>query len=299
MDISRTDLPLLLSLDMLIEERNVSRAAARLGISQPALSAQLARLRDIFGDPLLVQSGRRMVPTARADELRAPLHRLLSELGALVRAGIAFDPATSDRVFHIAAPDFLHAAVTSRMINDVAKVAPDVRIAMVPATDAWSGMEQDRIDLLVTSIGTTPKEAVAQKLFDEHFVMVQRKGHPRGANPPDIDEFCDLSHVLIALSEAAFRGPVDDTLKAMSRKRRVAVSVSGFLIAPQVIAQTDYVAIVPQTVAALFDHQLDAMEPPFPQPGFPVAMSYHPRRKADAGLAWLRQQIKQCLCVAE
>ncbi|GFE64526.1 LysR family transcriptional regulator [Litoreibacter roseus] len=295
MNISRSDLPLLVSLDTLLATRNVSRAAEKLGISQPALSTQLARLRDLFDDPLLVQSGRRMVPTPRAEALQNPLHQLLSDLGALIRDGIGFDAATSDRDFRIAAPDFLHAAITTKIMDRVATTAPNVRIAMIPGADVWTGMENDRIDLLITSVGTTPPEAIAQKLFDERFVAVQRKDHPRGTGPLDLDTFCSLTHVLIALNEAAFRGPVDEQLAKMGRSRQVVVSAAGFLMAPEVIARSNHIAVIPETVAMLFDHLLDRTAPPFDQPGFAVMMSHHPRRKGDMGLDWLKQQVKDAL----
>jgi len=295
MDIPRADLPLLVSLDTLLDQRNVSRAAEKLGISQPALSTQLARLRDMFDDPLLVQSGRRMVPTPRTEALQAPLRELLSDLGALVRDGIGFDPGSSTRDFRIAAPDFLHAAITARIIQTVAQDAPGVRIAMIPASDVWAGMENDRIDLLITSIGTTPADAVAQKLFAEQFVVVQRKDHPRGTGPLDLETFCSLTHVLNALNEAAFRGPVDDQLAKRGHARRVVVSSSGFLMTPEVVARSDHIAVIPEAVARLYDHLLDWTPPPFDQPGFPVMMSHHPRRKGDKGLEWLKDVVKDVM----
>jgi DNA-binding transcriptional LysR family regulator len=293
MDINRTDLSLLASVVVLIEERSVSRAAVRLGLSQPAMSAQLARLRDIFGDPLLVQSGRKMVPTERAETLLQPLKHHLEELNDLVRKRAAFDPATSTRTFKIMAQDHFHAVISLPLAERIASVAPGIRLALLPASSdpraLWEALEGDGADFLITSIRLTPTDAIAAKLFDEHFVFAQRKGHARGTTPPDIEELCALDNVLISTGSGSFSGPVDELLKTQGRSRRVALSVPSFLLGPQAVANSNSVAILPQSVASLYADDLELFEPPILPPSFPVLLSWHPKRQGDPAGIWLKE----------
>jgi DNA-binding transcriptional LysR family regulator len=169
-DFQGTDLNLLVSLDVLIEEANVTRAAVRLNVSQPALSAQLARLRDLFHDPLLVPSatGRGMIPTARALQLRGPLHIALKDLETVVKRPPAFDPLTAGRVFAIAASDHLTAVLGTRLIARVHKVAgPGVRVSFrTPNPDLIAAqLERGQVDLLIGDQRNVPSEMKSRRLF--------------------------------------------------------------------------------------------------------------------------------------
>jgi DNA-binding transcriptional LysR family regulator len=211
-DLQGTDLNLLVSLDVLIEEANVTRAAARLNISQPALSAQLTRLRDLFRDPLLVPSttGRGMIPTARALQLRGPLHVALKDLETVVKRPPAFDPLTAERVFAIAASDHLTAVLGTRLIERVHKVAaPGVRVSFrTPNPDLIAAqLERGQVDLLIANQRNVPSEMKSCTLYEDRHVMAQRKGHPRGTQPLDLDTYCGLSHVLVSHSgSGSFQG---------------------------------------------------------------------------------------------
>jgi DNA-binding transcriptional LysR family regulator len=187
LDLKGTDLNLLVSVNTLIEERNVTRAATRLNISQPALSAQLARLRDMFQDPLLVPSntGRGMVPTVRAQELKKALHVALTDIETVIKRRPAFDPRTTDRTFTVAASDQLTAVLGVGLITRSQKLAgPGVRVSfrisnpdLIPTQ-----LERGQIDLLIGDHGNAPTDLKSQKLYEEHHVMAQRKGHPRARN---------------------------------------------------------------------------------------------------------------------
>lgn len=294
MDLRQADLGLLIALDALIAERSVTRAAARLGLSQPAMSAQLARLRDLFDDPLLVAFGKRMVPTARATELQEPLHRLLDELTALVRERRTFDPSTSDRTFRVMATDHMHRIVSLPTIEVLAEAAPGVRLAMVlyDARRAWQALEEDAIDVLIASDRwLTPKDAHARVLMEEGFVFVQRKGHPRGRKQLDIDRFCSLDHILVSPDGGGFFGASDETLATLGRKRRVVASLPSFLLAAPLVATTDLVAVLPERLARLMDDVFDIFALPFESARFNVVMSWHARRDRDPGHQWLRENI--------
>ncbi|WP_406853786.1 LysR family transcriptional regulator [Alsobacter sp. KACC 23698] len=290
MDIRPADLGLLVALQALLTERSVTRAADRLGLSQPAMSAQLARLRDLFDDPLLVQSGRRMVPTARAADLEEPLGRLLKDLGALVRERRRFEPAVSDRVFRVMATDYMHRLFTLPVLSAAAPLAPAVRMAMLPQEVGreWRVMEDDKVDVLVASERLTPPEARSRILGEEGVVMVQRKGHPRGSAAPDLDAFCALDHVLVSPDGGGFVGATDTTLKALGRSRRVVASLPSFLLAAPLVVSSDLVAVLPEGLARTMTRELDLFPLPFASARFRIVLSWHARAQNDEGHRWLR-----------
>src|SRR5258708_17279920 len=205
LDLKGTDLNLLVSLDALIEERNVTRAAVRLNISQPALSAQLARLRDMFQDPLLVPSntGRGMIPTVRALELKEALHVALMDIETVIKRPPAFDPRTADRTFAVAASDQLTAVLGVGLVTRTQKLAgPCVRVSFrSPNPDLIpTHLERGQIDLLIGDRRNVPADLKSQKLYDEHHEMAQRTGHPRAKKPIDLNAYGSLPHVLVSHS---------------------------------------------------------------------------------------------------
>lgn len=295
-DIRGVDLNLLLSLDVLIEETNVTRAAARLGISQPGLSAQLARLRDIFGDPLLVPSetGRGMLPTVRAQQLKDPLHAALKDLETVIRQPVTFDPKTDARAFSIAASDNATIVLGLPLVERLREIAgPDVRIAFQTARADLIAAQLERgdVDLLIGSNKMLPPAMKARKLVDERYVMAQRKGHPRGTAPLDLDAYCGLKHVLVSTSGGSLRGFIDEQLEALGRRRSVVLSVHQFVLAPMVLEHTDYVATLPERFARRFADRLDVLELPFNAEGFSLFAGWHPRSHADPAHVWLRREL--------
>lgn len=296
MDMRGVDLNLLVSLDVLIEEANVTRAAARLGISQPALSAQLARLRDLFGDPLLVPSetGRGMLPTTRALELRDPLHAALKDLEIVVRRPPRFDPTTDERRFAIAASDNATVVLGLALIERLkATAAPGIRLSFQTARgDLIAGqLERGDIDLMIGSHLMVQPAMKARKLIDERYVMVQRKGHPRGTAPLDLVAYCALDHVLVSTSGGSFRGFIDEQLEPLGYRRNVALSVHQFILAPMVVEHTDFVSTLPERFARRFADRVDIFELPFAAQGFSLYAAWHPRSHADPAHRWLREQL--------
>jgi DNA-binding transcriptional LysR family regulator len=294
-DIRTVDLNLLRSLDVLIEEANVTRAASRLGLTQPGLSAQLARLRDIFGDPLLVPSetGRGMVPTRRALEIREPLRVALKDLAAVVRQSPRFDPLTDARSFAIATSDNAAIVLGLPLIERVrAAAGAGVRISFIGSSAAISSqLERGDIDLLIASERALPPAMKARKLLDESYVMVQRKDHPRGQGALDLDAYCALDHVLVSTSGGSFHGFIDEQLEQLGHRRNVALSVHQFIMAPMIVAATDFVSTLPRRLAMRFADRLDLVDLPFPAKGFSLFAAWHPRAHGDSALSWLRQQL--------
>ncbi|MCX4144464.1 MULTISPECIES: LysR family transcriptional regulator [Paraburkholderia] len=297
-DLRGIDLNLLVSLDALLAESNVTRAAERLHLTQPAVSTQLSRLRQIFGDPLLLpaETGRGMTRTARALELMEPLHAALKNLEAVVRHQPAFDPHTDTRRFVIAAHDNATAVLGMRLMECLpASAGPGVRVAFVIGDQptAASRLESGEIDLLLGSDRMIPPSMKVRKLYDEHFVFVQRKGHPRGDAPLDLDTYCALDHVLVSTSGGSFHGFMDEHLDELGRERRVALSLQHFALVPELLSKTDYVSTLPSRFAARYLDRLDTFALPFEARGFTLCAGWHPRNQADPALVWLREMLAE------
>ena len=292
MDLKQSEIGLLIALDALLEEENVTAAARRLGITQPAMSAQLARLRALFGDPLLAASGRKLLPTARAIEIKAPLRILLADLDLLVRETAEFEPSTTERAFRIIGTDYVHAVFSSPLTEAMAKQAPLAKLALLPFDPPalWSQLEQDKADLALAT-GMNLPEARRRPGLTETFKVIQRKGHPRGAGPVTLDEFCAAEHLLVSPEGGGFIGAADKILAEMGRARRIACSAPSFLLAPALIARSDYLAVIPARLADLYSESVDNFDPPFKPPEFAVDLLWHPRRQKDPAHVWLRSLI--------
>lgn len=299
MDLKQSDIGLLIALDALLDAASVTGAAVALGISQPAMSAQLARLRTLFNDPLLMSSGRKLVPTARALEIKQPLRVLLADLDLLVRESVRFDPATTDRTFHLVATDYVHAVLSTAILQAFAQEAPNARLALLAfdPPDVWPQLEHDEADLTLAT-GMNLPEARRRPGLVEVFKVIQRKGHPRGAAPFTLDTFCAAEHILVSPEGAGFFGAADRVLADAGRSRRVACSVPSFLLAPELVAASDLIALVPVRMAALYGDRIDRFDPPFQSPGFSVDLLWHPRRQKDPAHIWLRTLIARIAATA-
>ena len=292
MDLKQSEVGLLIALDALLEEESVTAAAQRLGISQPAMSAQLARLRALFNDPLLTASGRKLIPTARALELKQPLRLLLADLDLLVRESAQFDPASTDRTFRVIGTDYVHAVLSTTLLQAVAQEAPKARVALLafdpPAV--WPQLERDTADLAIVT-GMNLPEARKRPGLIETFTVIQRKGHPRGLAPFTMDAFCEEEHILVSPEGGGFVGATDRVLAETGRSRRISCSVPSFLLAPTLVANSDRIALIPLRLAALHSGLVDQIAPPFPSPEFSVDLLWHPRRHKDPAHVWFRSLV--------
>ncbi|RON52281.1 LysR family transcriptional regulator [Pseudomonas frederiksbergensis] len=295
MDIRRSDLPLLISLNALLEEQNVTRAAKRLNISQPALSTQLGRLRDLFDDPLLVPSeaGRGMVPTDRALAIAPRLHQALLDLQGAVAWSEDFKPLTARRDFVVAVNDNIFTLVGLTVAQSIlAHQAPGIRLSFVTPIEAslTYRMEKGEIDLYVGLTRQVPEALKSRFLLQDTFRLAQRKGHPRGTKNPDLDEYCTLTHVMVS-QEGQFKSSVDSTLESLGRQRHVALTVAGYNQIPLVLGDTDCVATLPDRLLQRYATGLDILPLPFHLPAFDVAMAWHPRSHEDPAHHWLREHF--------
>ncbi len=293
-DMAEADLGLLVALETLLAERNVTRAAVRLGLGQPALSARLARLRHLFDDQLLVPAanGRGMVPTPRALALQGSLEEALGLFRGMLRASGEFDPATSRRTFSIAMQEQPAAALAPALAAAVLRAAPAVRLAVVrPDRDAAAQLEEGAVDLVVAPAEQATSSLMVRALLDNDFLTAQRKGHPRGTGPLDLDAFCALDHVVVSTDGGGFSGVVDRTLAGLGRTRRVALSIHSYGLAPLVVAGTDCLCTLPGRLLRRFGAEVDLFPPPLPLPRPSLVALWHARDQDDPGHHWFRECV--------
>ncbi|WP_432240132.1 LysR family transcriptional regulator [Herbaspirillum robiniae] len=292
LDIRSLDLNLLKALDALLDERNVTRAAARLGVTQPAMSGILARLRENFDDPLFARAQRGIVPTPRALELAQPVRKVLSDIGALLQPPV-FDPASATLDFSIAATDYALRAIAVPFLAALKQRAPHVRVALASVEDGplQERLERGETDLALTSPDDTPPGLHARQLFDERYVCALREGHPAAAGKRlSLKQFCTLDHALASYAGDPFHGVTDDALTALGMRRRVTLSVKRFLILPEILRASDMVAIVPYRLVAGVEG-LRLLEPPLEIPGFTKIAAWHERTHRDPAHRWLRELL--------
>ncbi len=290
MNLNSLDLNLLTALDALLREANVSRAALRIGLSQPAASHALQRLRDIFGDPLLVRTGARMELTPRAQALRAPLAQALDQVRGLFVPD-DFDAARSERQFRLMMPDLAVELLMPPLMERVTQAAPNVRIDVVP----WRGpaifhAEFARTIDLVISIGNAFKGFHRQLLYTDSDALAVRRGHPQAAKLKRRETFLAARHVGVIIRGNS-EDLIDTWLRTKGIERHISLVVSGYLEALHVAARTDLVAFVPRRLIAALSKQfgLVTVMPPL-DPGIDEQFMFHPTRaQMDPGSIWLRR----------
>lgn len=291
------DLPLLMSLDVLLEECNVTRAAARLNVSQPALSAQLARLRQWLGDPLLVpaENGRGMAPSPFALKLHRRLQPALAVLTAAVRPDADdFDPGSAARTFRIAANNTGTAVILpglARRLQTLGNKGLRMTFDRPDGPDLASRLERGEIDLCVGTACMLPPGLLTRELVTTPYVMVQRTGHPRGRRPVTLEQYCALEHVNVA-RDSGLHGSTDEQLYRLGQSRHVMLAVRDFSAVPAIVAQSDLVCTVPAFLAPQCRPWAEVVELSFPFLTYTLCMAWHPGSDDDAGLAWLRVQLQ-------
>ncbi len=292
MNLNSLDLNLLVALDALLLEANVSRAAMRIGLSQPATSHALQRLRDMLGDPLLVRTGARMELTPRAQALRGPLAQTLDQVRGLFIPD-DFDAASSERQFRLMMPDLAVELLVPPLMEKVTRLAPNVRLDVVP----WRGpaiftTEFARTIDLVISIGDAFRAFHRQLLYTDRDALAVRRGHPVGAKLQRRDVFLNARHVAVVI-RGQNEDLIDGWLRGKAIGRRIALAVPGYIEALHVVARTDLVAFVPRRLIGALSKQLSLMTvtPPL-DPGIDEQFMFYPTRaQVDPGSIWLRKLV--------
>lgn len=293
MNVGNVNLNLLVAFQALFEERSVTRAASRAGITQPAMSNTLAQLRMLFDDSLFTRSGSGLVPTARAIALADPIGRGLKLLDSALVAP-TFDEARSNRQFTLGASDYVEFVLLPPLLARLAQIAPHVRLRIRPwgSHSIPAELARGELDSMIGFYNDVPVRHRHALLFSDEYVCVVRRGHPRVKKRLTLKRYLELSHVLVSTSNDA-PGSVDRALAARGLRRHVGLRVSHFLSVPMVVARTDYVAALDRRVAEAFAEALELtiLEPPLELPVGRVGQVWHESVDADPGHRWLREVI--------
>lgn len=290
------DIQLLRAFTVLMAERNVSRAAERLRISQPAASQALARLRKLFDDPLLLRSRDGMVPTDRALQIERHATRLLDEYGRLVAPPGPFRPAESRRTFVLTGTEYVEFILTPRLLSRIGTEAPHVRIEMrVPDPERILDLlASGEVDLRIGWVRDPPPSLRSQQLFQDHLVCIARLGHPAIAGALTQKQFLALPHVRPQIGGRTTTGRVvDERVAALGGELHLHLLVQNFLTVPFSVARSDLIATVPRRLVTEFRPQLplQVLDPPIRLPRMRYAAYWHERSHKDPGHQWLRRVV--------
>jgi DNA-binding transcriptional LysR family regulator len=295
-NLSAVDLNLLPVLQAVLAERNATRAAARLHVTQSAVSNALARLRRVFADPLVVRVARGLEPTPRALELAPRLDALLTQLDGLISAASAFEPARSTRRFTVACSDAIEFVVIPHLAALMAKRLPraSLRVVTIDHMVASNGLATGEVDLLIGMPPTLPPGCTSERLFRDDMVCVVRAGHPtiRGRKLT-LAAYVDTPHVEVALFGRA-DPRVDTVLARIHRARRIAVSVPHFSAIAPVVEQTSAIATLARRLAGVLAHRrpLRLLPLPIELPPIEIVQIHHARTDGDAGTQYLRGLVR-------
>ncbi|MCS3763345.1 LysR family transcriptional regulator [Bradyrhizobium centrosematis] len=303
-DLSRIDLNLLVLFRVVLEERHVGRAAARLSLTPSAVSHALGRLRLLLNDPLFLRTPKGVVPTARALELGEPVAEIIARIERLIGSAAPFDPKTSSRRFTIGAPDAVLVSAIGPLLRSIATAAPHIDIGLIhlmpaPRGGAIGEPWQENLDMLERrelDIAMLPLPAVSprfepRRLYEEDFVLAMRKGHPL-ARAPSHAAFAQSQHMLVSLSGEP-RGFVDEMLAKRGLERRIALTVPNFMMALAQLSESDLIAALPRRLIEQYAGRfgLVFVELPFARKADTIRAIATKAAMRDAGIAWLMQVV--------
>lgn len=291
-NLRRIDLNLLVALQALLEERNVTRAAQRLGMSQPAASRALGRLRALFSDALLVDAPGGYVLSARANEIRPHLQRILAGVGDMLEAN-AFDPATATGHIRLLMPDLQAAVLAPHLLARLAREAPllDLDIA-APGANGFEMLEHGGAEAMVALIDDAPAGIQRRRLYDEELVTLMRAQHPALARKLTLERFLALEHIVVSVTGVG-AAPVDEALARLGQTRRVKLRVPNFFAAVEIAARSDLVMTLPASLAraAATMERFVSLAPPLDLGTFTMSLAWHARQQDAPRHIWLRRAI--------
>ena len=301
------DLNLLKIFDAVMAERNLTRAAHQLALTQPAVSNAMRRLREALGDELLVRQGRTLEPTARAQELWPAVRDTLQRLQQALAPNV-FDPDTASTTFVLTMADATAAELMPPLVEVITRRAPDVSLRVVPLTtrDPRKMLDEGHADLAIGNFPAVMADLTARaqsgeavsflhhRLFQGDYVCAMRRGHPLAKGTLTLDRFCAARHMLVSFSGRAY-GFIDEALGALDRSRRVVLTVNQFFTAGKIVAQSDLLTVLPRHFVNVtgFADQLVLRELPFVSPTIQVDAVWHQRKDSSSAHAWLRTQVAE------
>ncbi|VEI19547.1 Symbiotic regulator homolog 1 [Serratia plymuthica] len=289
---SHVDLNLLKLFNALVKERSVTRAGLLLGLSQPAASRALGRLRRLLNDRIVVRSSTGLELTPRASVLAEPVARLLEDARSIV-APAEFDPAIATGCFTIATVDHLALLVMPTLISKLAQQAPGLTLEIPPPLGSnVTLIAQGGADLAIGAYDNLPARFHQRLLYDEDMVCLVRRDHPVITTGLTLDKFAALSHILVIITGQG-KSLIDVALAQYGLTRRVAMRLPFFLVAPRLVAESDMILSLPRRLAMQFikSEMIEVLELPLTMDSFPMTMIWHERHHENPAHIWLRQQV--------
>lgn len=289
------DLNLLVALDALLAERNVTRAAGRIGLSQPGMSSALGRLRKLFADPLLVREGTALVPTARAQSLVQPVREALNLIEHAIKDRAGFDPATDECTVRVSCSDYSVLILIAPLIRRLAAEAPGVTIQVQPRSpDPVQTLRDGEADLVIEPVeimggATLP----SQRLFVDRWLCCVWDGNTQVDDTMPLETYLRLGRVVYSMGAGKPVALVDEHLARLGPPRRVEFSVESFLLAPFLLQGTDLVTLVLERAVPLLQRTaaIRLLEPPMDLPSITQTMWWSPARTTDPAHSWVRARI--------
>ncbi|MDM0043807.1 LysR family transcriptional regulator [Variovorax dokdonensis] len=293
----KIDLHLIRVLHTVLTDRSVSRAAIRLGMYQPAVSAALKRLRDLAGDPLLVRSGSGMVPTDAGLRMIEPSAAILRAAEMLFSDARGFDPANSDRTFRIAASDYLDPQFLPQLVAQVKAQAPSACIEVYPLSsdaDYHAHLAQGQLDVVVGNWARPPEDLHMARLFDDELVSLVNRDHPATRRGWDVDTWLALDHIAPTPLHPGARGIVDQMLDGMGLRRNIAARCAHFSLIPDIVATSLLVLTTGRQFCERFTQRLPLamLDCPIALPRLEYYQLWHERTHSSSAARWLRERIK-------
>lgn len=304
MNIGRVDLNLLVYLDVLLREGSVTRAAQQLGITQPAMSNGLRRLRDLFSDPLLVRTSDGMSPTERAQELQPVIRRVLGELELALQPLEEFDARLCSRVFHIMVSDYAESTLVPELVKRLHQDAPNVILDFLTPSDVtFKDVEAGKVDLAINRFDEMPQSFHQMTLWQDDFVCLINPQNP-AVNKFNIDTYLASQHIWVSKTgmgagvgvdpEKVVRlGWVDNALSKLGHKRKISIFTRHYQMPALLALNNDLIATLPRKVAQMQadSSQLQVKKPPFDIPAFELKMAWSPLLQHHQAHRWLRRII--------
>jgi len=296
MDFHGIDLNLLAAFDALVSERNVTRAAVRVGVSQPAMSAGLSRLRTLFNDPLFLRSAQGLVPTSKARELAEPVSQALQQIKAALLPKEQFEPATSAMTFTLGMSEYPAFVLLPFLSRTLEKLGPALSLSVHAIGSRDSAVDLLDAGTIDAAIGVPPTQAenriLTRSVMRDEFITIVRRGHPTVKDGMNMQVFLALRHVLVS-PEGDRHGLVDQALAYLGHHRTLGLALPQMFAAPSMVAQTDMVATVMGRVARQSPHwrKLSSFTPPVTLPVIGYDLMWHRRNDAHPAQQWLRDQV--------
>lgn len=297
MDLANVDLNLLVAFDALLAERSVTRAARRLGMSQPGMSNALSRLRKLFADPLLVRDGMALVPTPRAESLVEPVRAALALVSQALDQRSEFEPAADEARFTVSCSDYSLLMLVGPLVQRLAAQAPNVAIQVLPRSrEAVSLLRDGTVDLVIEPTEILADAALPSlPLFSDRWLCCVWAGSSQVGERMSLETYLRLGHLVYSMGRGQPVSLPDEHLSQAKVTRKIEFVVESFLLAPFLLQGTDLVTLVPERAGPHLRRTAEVrfLEPPIDVPPFTETLWWHPRRTADPAHAWIRDRLTE------